>query len=527
MTGDERACPRCAAPRDSAAGRYFDAETGSPLDPEHPPSLRCWHCGQAIEQRDWLCPHCGTALTPRHSAAIRYDVVPRSAPPPHASNADQNSRTPGTLLATPPDLTPVADAPPGKDDLVSPPRRRNYFVRHWRGELPLAASFWVNILLLNVVLTFGITLMATGWGPIFNPYWALSVLLGVLLLRLALQVWQVVGVWRSAQRRMRDLKATRRSRVWAGLAQGWALLFALSAIPNVAQEWPYIADGFEMVRGDPDIPDFTVTTLADGSAVIIQGGFKYGMAAALDRALRESPEAGVVYLDSDGGRVSTAIQVYDIIRSRGLDTYVIGACQSACPLAFVAGADRTLGAFGLLGFHAPYIPGVPQYEVDQSADHLLSRYRRSGVSAEFVRDTLRVSPETMWYPTPSELQQAGVITRPPESSARPPGMPFDAFATIMEDRLNAALPSQAAPGVWLLALAMSNSTVTYVFEIDTEVAPDQTFLNALEDPTVLCTEALLSFIGTDASALYQFQNPGGEMIGQATVSGAICGSPGP
>jgi hypothetical protein len=77
---------------------------------------------------------------------------------------------------------------------------RNYFVRHWRGDLSLAVSFWINGFLVNAVL------LAVALVPIIylerNPQDAnLTILALTLLFLLAwalLAIWQLVGIWRSA-----------------------------------------------------------------------------------------------------------------------------------------------------------------------------------------------------------------------------------------------------------------------------------------------------------------------------------------
>lgn len=77
---------------------------------------------------------------------------------------------------------------------------RNYFVRHWRGDLSLAVSFWINGVLVNLVL------IAVALVPIIyierNPQAAnltILALAGLFFVAwILLWIWQLVGVWRSA-----------------------------------------------------------------------------------------------------------------------------------------------------------------------------------------------------------------------------------------------------------------------------------------------------------------------------------------
>src|SRR6266481_4452041 len=75
------------------------------------------------------------------------------------------------------------------------PSRSNYFVRHWRGDLSLPISFWVNGAVISFALRVegAVVADATGnWES--SPFVALA----FFVLDSAIYVWQIVGIWRSA-----------------------------------------------------------------------------------------------------------------------------------------------------------------------------------------------------------------------------------------------------------------------------------------------------------------------------------------
>lgn len=96
-------------------------------------------------------------------------------------------------------LLEMASAPPR---LAGAPSKGNYFLRHWRGELSLRLSYWVNgpfASLLGMILVFAtVALLDTGGG--LGAYRNLVVVGGTWLAMSAVLVWEVVGVWRSAGR---------------------------------------------------------------------------------------------------------------------------------------------------------------------------------------------------------------------------------------------------------------------------------------------------------------------------------------
>jgi hypothetical protein len=98
--------------------------------------------------------------------------------------------------------------------------RANYLSRHWRGDLSLPVSYWVNGCLLGIGNLVGILLVLH--YPSRSITFAISVYV-VVVLTWAIQVWQLVGIWRSAK------KHTDRGgwSFWARTAQvtaicGWA-----------------------------------------------------------------------------------------------------------------------------------------------------------------------------------------------------------------------------------------------------------------------------------------------------------------
>jgi hypothetical protein len=75
----------------------------------------------------------------------------------------------------------------------------SYFSRHWRGALSLGQSYWVNgvliAILCRIIWFAGIT--AIGISMPGEPGQALPALI-LLAVMVAIYIWQVVGVWRSA-----------------------------------------------------------------------------------------------------------------------------------------------------------------------------------------------------------------------------------------------------------------------------------------------------------------------------------------
>jgi len=92
-----------------------------------------------------------------------------------------------------------------------------YFARHWRGELSLPQSFWVN----GVMIGFG---WMVAFQPLVDffviaPWWFFV----AWIADYATIVWQLVGLWRSARN-------YRGPRVWSISARIFSILAVLIGV---------------------------------------------------------------------------------------------------------------------------------------------------------------------------------------------------------------------------------------------------------------------------------------------------------
>jgi hypothetical protein len=128
--------------------------------------------------------------------------------------------------------TDFANVEPDQAPLLSSPEktRRSYFIRHWRGDLSLPLSYWVNLFLLTLVMVFISALVSAFIDPTKGlATWAIGIsLVGVFAI--VATVWQIVGVWRSAGKH----KIRGGSGFWAGAARVAVALGFLSFTSQLA-----------------------------------------------------------------------------------------------------------------------------------------------------------------------------------------------------------------------------------------------------------------------------------------------------
>ena len=119
----------------------------------------------------------------------------------------------------------VADVPDERTGKTTPAKRVPYPIRHWRGELPLPVSYWING---TLVVGFGSMLVLkaidSASGSVSLQTTALLAI-GAILLTLLGWLWAVVGIWRSAGRYSRTENGG-----WGMVAKGMVIFGALVVV---------------------------------------------------------------------------------------------------------------------------------------------------------------------------------------------------------------------------------------------------------------------------------------------------------
>ena len=298
------------------------------------------------------------------------------------------------------------------DDGASRKRRRNFFARFWRGEVRLWISFWIVGLAVGIALVFVAPLMVvlsdaeSGHRPV-NIFIASALTWTCVA---TLSVWESVGLWRSAGRYMQQRVRTGRKPFWGVVAQVWVVLgVAGGAVAAVGEAGPQLIENYRVAfQNDPDTPDYAIRVMREGTEAVIVGGFKFGLTDDFTKVLDAAGGIKVVHLDSVGGRLREAKRLYDLIRDRGLLTYVSSECFSACALAFAAGRERYLKQGASLGFHRAYFPGIDETEFDGALESI---FRQAGIDKDFIARALSTPHSDMWTPDVDILLKAKVVSK--------------------------------------------------------------------------------------------------------------------
>jgi len=287
-------------------------------------------------------------------------------------------------------------------------RPSNYFARHWRGELPLPVSYWINGALFSVVSTgIIVSINEIEQQSLASLRHVALMSLAILGTSLLSSIWSLVGIWRSAGHHTSRGGA----KGWAYAARFMVVLGAFGGVSNLARTVLPQMRVFGLIAiGQDPIGRFTVSVSPDGHSVLVTGTLREGAAAAISRVIDATPEAQWLVLDSNGGRVLEAQQLARKVRARGLDTYVRRQCASACTFVYLAGKTRAASPYARIGFHQPSFVGLNAMGQQEITVAMLNDYRIAGLPPEFVRRIAQTPSSQMWYPRSDELLHANVVT---------------------------------------------------------------------------------------------------------------------
>jgi hypothetical protein len=108
----------------------------------------------------------------------------------------------------------------------------SYFKRHWRGELSLPRSYWINGVLI-FGLGINLVFMMVFYAAIYASGRNTAVVVGVCLLDMAFDlvgyIWALVGTWRAAGRYQGP-------KFWSILARIVMALGVLISLAHISQD---------------------------------------------------------------------------------------------------------------------------------------------------------------------------------------------------------------------------------------------------------------------------------------------------
>ena len=287
-------------------------------------------------------------------------------------------------------------------------RLLNYLKKHWQGGFSLTQAFWVNF----VLLFFALGLLER---LIFPPFIVdeitvtTAVLVYLIVVKLVIYPWQVVGVLRSCATRIR-LNTGRMQAIAAQFAVAVSLALILISTVETYQSLQIYKHKLALEAIAPPIPEYSLDLIEQDTLIHLRGPFEIGITNRVSELIERYPQITGIILDSVGGQIYEGRGLARLIRQNKLQTFSLDGCLSSCTTAFVAGITRSLGPSARLGFHQYKTYSlIPSINVgnEQAKDRAI--FVTQGVAPEFIDKIFMHPPESMWWPEIDELLAAGVV----------------------------------------------------------------------------------------------------------------------
>lgn len=290
----------------------------------------------------------------------------------------------------------------------------NFIVRHWRGDLSLAWSYWGVGALLTIALLLATRLYGSALSEASLSPASIGLAMLILIASLtAITVWQFVGVWRSAGKQIKRGKRT----YWGIIARFAVIVGVLRAGGEmVTVTGPMASHSLRLIMGEEHLPNYQIRLLRNATEIELSGGMRFGVADEMRKVLDAAPTVKLIHLNSIGGLLTEGFKLRALIKERALITYTSSNCLSACTLVFTAGRQRYLANGAKLGFHSSSFGSLDQKQMPEINLEVRRALAQEGAPAWFLDKALSTSSKDLWYPTQEELLKARVVTKIVDSS---------------------------------------------------------------------------------------------------------------
>jgi len=289
-----------------------------------------------------------------------------------------------------------------------------YLLAHWHGKLSLGHTVWINLLLLTAIISVAEPALLSRFAHDNPAQLMRATLISLAISRLMIFPWQLIGLFRAAERNFIEqgnLLRLRTVQLLGLFSIGFTLVYSLEMIQSAA----YYKQQLELYSGVELAPEYQLEVNAGRTQLSLSGSLDYGATAAVAAQLKANPGLRSVRLNSPGGPIYEGRGLARLFMQAQLDVYVYGECSSACVTAFIGGRRRYLGSQGKLGFHqykidrSRYKKAVLFFDPAEEQQRDLLLFEERGVAPDFLQKMFQQTADGIWFPPPELLIEAGVV----------------------------------------------------------------------------------------------------------------------
>lgn len=387
----------------------------------------------------------------------------------------------------------------------------HYIEHHWRGNLSLPISFWVNgsftAVIVAVLTVYGSDKL--DYSDLSETSWLIATLT-LYCVSIIISVWSIVGIWRSAKGYQQKGGALK----WSLTARLFALISALGFASEVSQATLPVFQTL-IVRAGIETLGPPATIKVTGRTLYIDGTITHKVTERFEALINQHPDIDQISISSFGGRTNAGVAIASIISKRKLNTVAVGECSSACTFIFLSGKIRMFDINSALGFHSPKILGLSDLESRFESPAVTEAYQTAGLSEAFISQALRTPSASMWYPSDDTLIRQGAVHLFTQARIK-----YDHEQEVEYFRTNGPLKIDDLTKV--VGAKIDNAALTYTYVIagrSDEVDWDGMVVMAKYDANAaICRNAVTYLmVKSGASYTYLYVDKNGEKVGSIVI----------
>lgn len=232
----------------------------------------------------------------------------------------------------------------------------------------------------------------------------LAATLAAFGLSIAISVWAIIGIWRSATRHQAKVGTVKS----ALIAKLLASIGALGLVAHLSQTPPPIVENALVVVGFYPFGVPAVLSI-NGRTLHLDGSITLEVAEQFNDLIGKHPEVNQVSLTSPGGSIDAAVEISSVIKERNLSTVAAGECSSACTMIFLSSKVRVFDVDASLGFHSPSSGAAGDVVVNGTSLEMRLAYADAGLSEPFADKVFGTPSNSMWHPIDYVLIREGAV----------------------------------------------------------------------------------------------------------------------
>jgi hypothetical protein len=289
---------------------------------------------------------------------------------------------------------------------------KNFILKYWNGEYPLAFSYWGIAVVLSNAIVYGAYFLVVALASYSHSLtYSAWIVISYGIFTCAFKIWVTIGVWRSSTNYSNSIQ--NKTKRWGSVAKFFIVIGVLTFIASLNEEFlPSLKLMPQFMFGGDTAGKINTELLDGGRTLKISGVFGNSSFNEINITLKNTPTIKRLYLSSNGGRLQEVTQIAQLVQNLKLETYVEDECLSFCTVVFLAGYPRYATPMAKIGFHKPsYGTDNEMSLINQTGiDSSTALYKSFNLPDDFVKKIFETPNDDMWYPSYKELLSSGVVS---------------------------------------------------------------------------------------------------------------------